>query len=593
MDKKEKRKLLQELLEYYPKGKGLMNLGLLLSGISAIGLIFPIIFLWFAVKEIFLMYPTITLTQELENYVYLSVIIAIVSMLIYCIGLLCTHKVAFAVAKNMRYKSLSHLMELPLGYFQKSGSGKLRRLISDSAVRTETYIAHQLPDMIGAFITPIFVLILTFTFDWRMGLISLIPLVLAMIAMSKTMGGDYAQRIEQYQNSLESMNNEAVEYVRGIPVVKTFGQTIFSFKRFYNVIDKYREYVSEYTNHCRMPMITFQTLLTTVTLFVVFGAIFVFPNVDEVKTYFLDVLFYLFLVPIYMNMMMRIMWVSQNTQLATDAIDRINELLEEKPLVYLEKTEKPKNYDIKLDNVSFTYPKAKKQALSNVNLSVKQGEIVAIVGASGGGKSTLATLIPRFGDVDEGTVTIGGVNVKNISEDDIMDSVSFVFQNTNLYKSSILENVREGKPNATVEEVKKALTLARCDDIISKLPNGIDTVIGTKGVYLSGGEAQRLALARAMLKDAPILLLDEATAFTDPENEHEIQLAMTELAKNKTVLMIAHRLSTVQNANNIYVIDDSEVKEQGSHQELLAKKGLYFDMWEEYNNAFLWQESEV
>ncbi|MFI3254933.1 MAG: ABC transporter ATP-binding protein [Eubacteriales bacterium] len=590
MEKKEKRKVLAELLVYYPKGKGLMNLSLLLSGISAIGLTLPVLFLWLAIEEVFLMYPNVVLTPSLTTYIYASVAVAVGSILIYCISLLCSHKVAFAVAKAMKYETMSHLMNLPLGYFQDSGSGKLRRTISDSATRTETYLAHQLPDMVGAFLTPLVILGLLFFFDWKLGLLSLVPLVLSMVAMSATMGKGYSERIGQYQNSLEVMNNEAVEYVRGISVVKTFGQSIFSFKRFHGTIEQYRELVVAYTMHCRVPMVSFQTLLTTASLFMVMGSIFLFSLAENPQSFFLDVLFFIFVTPLFSNMMMKMMWVSQNTQLASDALDRVNEIFQQEPLSYPEKTSKPEQYDITFENVKFSYPNSKNFAVNDVSLEIKQGQTVAIVGASGGGKSTLATLIPRFWDTTEGSVKIGGIDVKNISEDDIMAGISFVFQNTNLYKSTILENIREGKPTATEEEVKKAIKLARCEDIIAKLPDGVHTKIGAKGIHLSGGEAQRIAIARAILKDAPIVLLDEATAFTDPENEHEIQLALAELAKNKTVLMIAHRLSSVENVERIILIEEGKIQEEGSHQELLSKKGKYFAMWEEYQRAFLWNE---
>lgn len=588
--KRKKQPLLKSLLAFSGKYKPLMYLGLTLSAMSAILLLVPMISVWYGVCEIFEMYPNVVLTPRLTNFAYLAVGSAVLAILVYSVGLLCTHAVAFRVARNMKATSIAKLMDLPLGYFDSTGSGKIRRTLHETIMKTESYLSHQMPDMIGAFVTPIAVLFFVFTYNWKLGLVSIVPLVLAYFAMMLMMNSGTAERLRQYQTSLEKMNNEAVEYVRGISVVKAFGQSIFSFKKFHKTIEEYKGFVVSYSTMCRTPMVLFQTLLASISLFLVFGGIAIFAYTTDTKAFLLDFLFYLFFTPIYSLMMMKIMWVSQNTQLASDAVDRTEDLLNERTLTYKTITKKPESFDISFENVTFAYPNSMKNAVENINLEIKQGQTVGLVGGSGGGKSTLATLIPRFWDVTEGSIKIGGVDVRDMSESDIMDNVSFVFQNTNLYKMSILDNVKEGNPSATETEVIDALKLARCEEIIAKLPNGIHTEVGKNGVYLSGGEAQRIAIARAILKNSPIILLDEATAFTDPENEHEIQLAMQKLAENKTVLMIAHRLSTIQNADKIYHIDNSKIIESGTHIELLAKKGEYFEMWEEYNKAFLWNE---
>ncbi len=592
MEKKKQKPLLSRLYIFAGSYKYLTTLGMVLSGVSAVMALIPIVFIWEGVNEIILLYPNITLTDSLKSNAWLAVFSAIGAMLVYLIALMCTHIAAYRIAKNMRKTALNHIMRLPLGFFSNMGSGKLRRIINDSAGATETYLAHQLPDLIGAYTTPIAVIIMLFIFDWRLGLISLIPIVLAVVFMMAGMMKGMGDRITQYQTALENMNNEATEYVRGIPVVKTFNQSVFSFERFHNVINTYKKYVSEYAYNMRMPMTIFQVFLASTPVFLVLSSIFMITGETSMIEFFLSFFFYLIFTPIASLMMMKIMWVSQHSLLAGDAIDRIDNLLKEKPLTAPTNPQNIKNSDIIMNNISFTYPNSNKKAIDNVNISIKQGQTVAFVGRSGGGKTTLATLIPRFWDVDSGEVLIGGVNVKDIANEELMKNISFVFQNTNLYKASILDNLREGKPDATIEEVNIALKAARCDDIIAKLPNGVDTIYGTKGVYLSGGEAQRISLARAILRDAPIILLDEAAAFADPENEHQIQLAFNELTKGKTVLMIAHRLSTIKNADLIYVIDNGKIREQGTHEELIKNNGLYNSMWNEYNNAFIWEESE-
>ncbi len=591
MQKKES--LLKRLFAFAGSYKIFTILGMIFSAISSIIALFPIIFIQRLVIEIVTAYPAITLTDSITNNAKLVVISAIGTIVIYTLALMFTHFASFRIAKNMRKAALNHIITLPLGFFSSNSSGKLRRIINDSAFATESYLAHQLPDLIGAFTTPLVVLVILFAYDWRLGLISLIPLIFAVVAMMSGMGKDQPERIKQYQTALENMNSEATEYVRGIPVVKTFNQSVFSFERFYNIIQTYKQYVSAYSYRMRMPMTLFQVFLASTPVFLVLSSILIITGQSDMRNFFLNFFFYLIFTPISSMMIMKIMWVSQHSMLASDAITRIENLLSEKPLIAPENPQAITDTTITMDNISFTYPNTEKMAVTNVSISINKGQTVAFVGPSGGGKTTLATLIPRFWDVDEGSVKIGGVDVRNISEEELMKNISFVFQNTNLYKASILDNLKEGKPDATTQEITAALKAARCDDIIAKLPFGLDTVYGTKGVYLSGGEAQRIALARAILKDAPIVLLDEATAFADPENEHEIQLAFNELTKNKTVLIIAHRLSTIRNADLIYVVSEGKIVEQGTHDELVNKKQMYSDMWTEYQRAFVWKENEV
>lgn len=417
--------------------------------------------------------------------------------------------------------------------------------------------------------------------------------VLGVFVMSFVQSKGNTALYAEMETSLGKMSNEAVEYVRGMAVVKTFGQSVFSFKRFHDTITEYKKIVLKITDRIGTAMIFYQSLLASAALFLALGGILLFSGVNDPKDFLLQFIFYIFFTPICSVMFAKIMYLSQNTALAQDAYNRVTELISEQPLMIKENTISPDKFDISFDKVSYSYPNSENKAIDNVSLTVKEGETIAFVGVSGGGKTTLAMLIARFFDTNEGIIKIGGVDVKDMSENDLLKNISFVFQNTNLYKSSIADNLREGKPDAGEKELLAALKSARCMDIIEKLPNGINTVVGTKGVYLSGGEAQRIAIARAILKNAPIILLDEATSFTDPENEHEIKLAFNALAKGKTVIMIAHRLSTVQDVDKIYVIEKGKIKESGKHDELLMKDGEYSSMWAEYKTVFAWSESEV
>ena len=477
--------------------------------------------------------------------------------------------------------------EKSLGVTEKYGSGKLRRIVNGSSAATETYLAHRLPDKAGAIATPIGLLFLLLAFDWRLGLLSLVPVVLGFLIMMKMTGKDMEKRMEQYQNALADMSNEAVEYVRGVPVVKTFGQTIFSFKRFKNAIDNYETWVIAYTKGLRLPMMFYTTAINSVFAFLIAGGI-LFTRGGVTNELLLNLIFYIVITPVIGTTLTKIMFMSEDAMIVGDAINRINEVLNEKPLSESSVNNIPKDNGITLEHVSYSYD-GKKNALNDVSLSIKPGQTVALVGSSGGGKTTLANIVTRFFDPQKGRVLIGNIDICDIPKETLMNKVSFVFQNSRLIKASILENVRMAKPDATREEIAHALEAAQCLDIIEKLPNGIDTVVGAKGVYLSGGEQQRIAIARAILKNAPIIILDEATAFADPDNEVRVQQALSALSKGKTVIMIAHRLSSITDADCIYVLQDGEIVESGTHSGLIERNGIFTKMWKDYSEAAEWK----
>ncbi|MBN7773955.1 ABC transporter ATP-binding protein [Clostridium aminobutyricum] len=564
-------------------------LGCFLSGISAIFSLIPFLYIWLIVRDIFEVLPHLSEATNLAYYGWMTVVFAFVSILIYFAALMCTHLAAFRVARNMRSQALHHIVKLPLGYFSGQGSGKLRRIIDESSGQTESFLAHQLPDLTGAYVAPVAMIAMLFTFDWRLGLISLAPMLIGFLFMARMAGSSMAAKMAEYQSALENMNNEAVEYVRGIPVVKTFQQSVFSFKNFHDAIMRYKKWVVEYTISLRLPMTCFTVCINAIFAFLIPAGILLIASAVDYKAFLLDFIFYVLFTPYCTVMMTRILFSSENSMLARDATARVMNILQEQPLKEPANPVSPKDSSVTFDNVTFTYKNAKQPALKSVSFHLSQGSTYALVGPSGGGKTTVASLIPRFWDVDEGMIMVGGVDVRHIATEELMSHISFVFQDTHLFKKSLLENIRAAKPNASRQEVMKAAKAAQCEDIIAKMPKGLDTVVGTKGVYLSGGEAQRIALARAILKDAPIIVLDEATAFADPENEHQIQLAFKELTKGKTVLMIAHRLSTVRNADCIIVIKDGVIKEQGSHDELLAMSGLYSKMWMDYRSSVTWK----
>lgn len=577
------------LMSFAGKYKILTVIGCILSGVSAILTIIPFICIWQVVREIFKVMPDVSKAQNLAYYGWMAVLFSLISILVYFAALMCTHKAAFRIARNMRSRMLHHIVKLPLGYFDTQGSGKLRRIIDESSGQTESFLAHQLPDLTGAYVTPIAVLILLFTFDWRLGIISIIPLVIGFAFMSKMAGSSVKSKISEYQSSLEDMNNEAVEYVRGIPIVKTFGQSVFSFKNFHEAILRYKKWVVNYSVSVRVPMTCFTVSVNAIFAFLIPAGILLIASAVNYQAFLLDFIFYVLFTPFCTVMLTRILFSSENTMMAKDAVDRANSILDEKPLTEPKNPQTPHDASIEFKNVSFTYRGTTKPAIDNISFSIPVGSTVAMVGPSGGGKTTAASLIPRFWDVDSGSVMVGGVNVKNIATTDLMNNVSFVFQDTHLFKASIFENIRSSKPKASRQEVLKAAKAAQCEEIFEKMPNGIDTVVGTKGVYLSGGEAQRISLARAILKNAPIVLLDEATAFADPENEHQIQLAFEKLTRGKTVLIIAHRLSTIQNADCIMVMANGKIAEKGTHYELIKKGKVYNKMWNDYQSSIAWK----
>ena len=559
----------------------------ILSAISALIALVPYYFIWQVMREVLEVAPDFSRAQNLTCNGWMAVMFAVIAVLVYIAGLMCSHLGAFRIATNLRLQSMNHIVKLPLGFAEHFGSGKLRKIVNESSAATETYLAHQLPDRANAIATPCGLLVLLFVFDWRLGLLSLAPVLLGFLIMMAMTGKEMQQKMKEYQNALDDMSNEAVEYVRGIPVVKTFGQTIFSFKKFKDSIDRYKVWVIAYTKQLRTPMMFYTAAINGVFVFLIAGAL-LFTQ-DQVTTEFLlNLVFYIIITPIISVTLTRIMFQSENAMIVDDALQRIDSVLNLEPLKETAHPKHPKDGSVELEQVHFSYD-GEKEVLKGISISIPAGQTVAFVGPSGGGKTTLANLISRFFDPQSGTVRVGGVDVRNIPKEELMNTVSFVFQNSRLIKASIFENVRLGKPEATREEVMAALKNAQCDDILEKLPDGMDTVIGTKGVYLSGGEQQRIAIARVMLKNTPIIILDEATAFADPDNETRVQAAFSKLSQGKTVIMIAHRLSTVAGADQIYVVKDGQIAESGSSRELMERGGLFARMWKNYQTSVQWK----
>ena len=579
---------LKWLLEYAGGYKYLTIASWILSALSALVALLPFVYIWKVIKEVLDVAPNYRDVQDLSHNGWMAVVFAVAAILIYIAALICSHLAAFRVQANMRTKAMRHIVALPMGFMDGIGSGKVRKIVYESSAATETYLAHQLPDKANALATPVGLIVLLFVFDWRLGLLSLLPVVAAFVIMSVMTGKRMAKKMEEYNNALGQMAGEAVEYVRGISVVKTFGQSVFSFRRFKEAIDNYEKWVIAYTKDLRFPMMCYTTLVNGIFA-VLIAAALVMASGGVTNEFLLNLIYYIIITPIITLTLTKIMYASENKLIVADAMSRIDSILEMKPLPETDHPRHPKDNSVELSGVSFRYKDAERNALENISLMIKPGEHVAFVGPSGGGKTTLASIVARFWDVNSGSVKIGGVNVKEIPKEELMGTVSFVFQDSKLLKTSILENVRMAKPDASCEEILKALHDAQCDDILEKLPQGVDTVVGAKGVYLSGGEQQRISIARVMLKNAPVLILDEATAFADPDNEAKVQAAFSVLAKGKTVLMIAHRLSTVTGADRIVVIRDGKIEDTGTHGQLKDKDGLYAEMWRQYNKAAKWK----
>lgn len=578
---------LSRLMEYAGKYRILAYLSWTLSAMSALLALVPFWYIWRIIHDILEAFPDISQAGNITGCGWSAVGFAVISVIVYIAALMCSHMSAFRVASNIRKALMRHIVSLPLGVTEKYGSGKLRRIVNTSSSATETYLAHRLPDKAGAVAAPIGLLFMLLAFDWRLGLLSLIPVALGFLIMMRMTGKNMELKMKEYQNALADMSNEAVEYIRGIPVVKTFGQTIFSFKRFKASIDNYEKWVIEYTNEMRGPMLFYTTAVNSVFAFLIAGGIILTGN-GASKEVLLNLIFYIVVTPVIGTTLTKIMFMSEDSMIVNDAINRIDEVLREKPLSRGREDHVPADASVVLEHVSYSYDGVK-NAVSDVSLSIRPGQKIALAGASGSGKTTLANLAARFFDPQKGRVLIGNVDIRDIPKETLMNTVSFVFQNSRLMKASLLENVRIAKPDASREEVLKALETAQCLDIIKKLPEGIDTVVGANGVYLSGGEQQRIAIARAVLKNAPILILDEATAFADPDNEVRVGQAISALSNGKTVIMIAHRLSSITDADCIYVLRDGEIAESGGHSDLIKQKGIFSRMWRDYSQAAEWK----
>lgn len=578
---------LKRLMGWAGKHKYLTYASWALSAVSALCALVPFIYIWRIINDVIAVAPNFSAAVNLKSYGWSAVGFAVLSVLIYIVGLMCSHIAAFRVATNIRIEAMRHIVELPLGAAESFGSGRLRKIVNESSAATENYLAHQLPDKAGAIATPLGLLVLLFVFDWRLGLLSLVPVALAFIIMMFMTGKNMQRKMKEYQDALDDMSNEAVEYVRGIPVVKTFGQTVYSFKKFKDSIERYRVWVIAYTKQLRTPMIFYTAAVNGVFVFLTAGAL-IFTKGGVTGEFLVNLIFYIIITPIISVTLTKIMFQSENAMIVNDAIHRIDSVLQIQPLPQSAKPSFPRDSSVELKNITFSYD-GKTDVINGVSIYVPAGSTAALVGPSGGGKTTLANLIARFFDPKSGRVMIGGVNADEIPKNELMNNISFVFQNSRLIKASVLDNVRLARPSASEREVLSALETAQCADIIEKLPNGVNTVIGENGVYLSGGEQQRIAIARAVLKDAPIIILDEATAFADPDNETKVQQAFTNLARGKTVIMIAHRLSTVVNADNIFVVKDGRVVQSGTFGDLASQNGLFADMWRDYRTSVSWK----
>ena len=569
------------------KRKVLLPASMLLSALSALAGMLPYILIWLIVREL-LEHGEITSSGNVVTYAWWAAGMAVASIVLYFAALMSSHLAAFRVESNLRKEAMRQIVRMPLGFLDINTSGRIRKIIDDNAGVTHSFLAHQLPDLAATFLVPLVAAILIFVFDWILGLACIVPVIIAMLVMGFMMNAEGRQFMKSYMTSLEEMNTEAVEYVRGIPVVKVFQQTIYSFKNFHRCIMNYNKMVFGYTRMWEKPMSLYTVIINGFVFFLAPLAILLIGYSGNYASVLLNFFLFVLITPVFSQSIMKSMYLNQALGQASEAIGRLENLVAYEHLTVVEHPQPVKEFSIQFEKVSFSYPGANQKAVDDVSFTIPQGNTVALVGASGGGKTTIARLVPRFWEATEGKVLIGGINVREIAPEELMKYISFVFQNTKLFKTSLLENIKYGNRNATMEEVERAVDMAQCREIINKLPLGLNTKIGTEGTYLSGGEQQRIVLARAILKNAPIIVLDEATAFADPENEHLIQQALKELTKGKTVLMIAHRLSSITDADNILVIDKGKIAEQGTHANLLGKQGIYYHMWNEYQQSVRW-----
>ena len=580
---------IKRILSFAGRYRGLLTFARCLSGISALFIIGPFICVYFAARELIAVFLGDQLNgQALLNWGLFALGLELVGVVLYFLALLSSHIVAFHIQKNLQMAALRHLAHMPIGYFNANPSGKLRKIIDENSFQTETFIAHQLPDLTGAQVTLIAGVCFMIIFDWRIGVPLIILYGMAFYLQSSLMGKNSAEFMRIYQDAQETMNHEAVEYIRGIAVVKVFGQTVKSFAKFHNAIETYKEYALAYTMSCKKGMVAFNAIVNSSFLVLVPIGFLVGFTTPTLRDFIQSFLFYVIFSPACAVMLNKIMYMTSYKMQAEESMRRIDMILTSKQQPEPAIPQYPDTYEVAFEDVTFAYDNTDHPAVSHLTFMAKAGAITALVGHSGSGKSTAASLIPRFYDVQDGAVKIGGVDIREIPQGDLMKMVAFVFQDPKLFKDSLLENIRAGRPSATREEVLKAAHLAQCDDILKKLPNGIDTIIGSQGIYLSGGETQRISIARAILKDAPIVVLDEATAYADPENEHQIQKAFDGLIKNKTVIMVAHRLSTVQDADQILVMKNGAIAESGTHSDLIKHQGEYAKMWDNYNKTVQW-----
>ena len=585
-------KTLKRLGAYMGGRKYLLPCSVALSAVNGLLSLVPFILLWLVVRTLLIARGNLSNTP-LIDYALWAFVISVANVLLYFLALMLSHLAAFRIETDMRRKAMQRLMRAPLGYFDTQNTGRMRKIIDEDSAQTHTFVAHLLPDVASCVVAPIGVIVLLFAVDWQLGTAAIIPLIGAIGIMGYMMNPKNNQFQRLYLDAQEKMGAEAVEYVRGIPVVKVFQQTVFSFKRFYDSIISYRDLVIKCTLVWRTPMSFYILAINAFAFILVPTAIILIGHGGDTSTIIANVILYVVIAPLIASNVMKAAYLSQDLFMANEAVERLEQLTHIAPLSQHDEPKRAETYDIRFENVSFRYKGAEKDAVSHINLTIPEGKTVALVGASGSGKTTIARLIPRFWDVRHGSVTIGGIDVRDMHKDELMRNVSFVFQNTRLFKTSLIENLRYGNPDATTEQINRAINLSQSREIIDRLPQGLDTVIGAEGTYLSGGEQQRIVLARAILKDAPIVVLDEATAFADPENEQLIRKALAHLTQGKTVLMIAHRLTTVQDADSIVVVGNGEIVEQGTHKELLSREKQYHRMWNEYQQSVSWKLSSI